>query len=231
MRIMADESQDPVMIKLFHDGADIHTATAAWMYGIDPQEVATIQRYAAKRIGFGVITGITEEGLYDQMQLAGATDWTKDRCLEGIRDYFKIYRGVDSYMEACRAEARRYGFVRDRWGRIRYLPGVHSAIPRIRAEAERQSHSHKIQGGAQGLIKTAQAAIWRELRSYWRNGVQRIEPLLQVHDELLFELYDNPIHCHYWDRLIVRCLCETTRLRVPVKAKGKVGATWADAKD
>jgi DNA polymerase-1 len=233
MRVMADESQDKTMCGLFRRGEDIHTATASWTFGCKQVNVKPIQRYAAKRIGFGVMTGITAMGLKDQMDMAGAEGWDEQTCQEAIDAWFSIYSGAKSYMESCRAEARRYGFVRDRWGRIRYLPGVHSDIPRIKAEAERQSHSHKIQGGAQGIIKHAMAGIW-EWMQWWISeapdaGNIGIEPILQVHDELLFEVADGLQEVVGPD---IRDLMQyTTTMRVPIKAKYSFGPNWGVLKN
>src|SRR5207342_2516919 len=115
------------------------------------------ERYAAKRVGFGVITGITGAGLLDQMVLAGAVSpdgdlWTELECDDLIARWFAARPGVRIYMDRCRAEARRQGWVADLHGRRRYLPGVWSSVERVREEACRQSHSHKIQAGAQGYI-------------------------------------------------------------------------------
>jgi DNA polymerase-1 len=227
MRQLAHESEDPTLCALFNRGEDIHRQTGAYVFGKNPQDVTTEERYAAKRIGFGVITGITEVGLAEQMALAGATGWPEDRCKEVIDEWFGVYPGARSYLEACRAEARRNGYVRDMWGRIRYLPGVHSEIPRIREEALRQSHSFKISAGAQGTLKRAMAVIWRDMRALWPEiKAFRLEPLLQVHDELLFELTDDKFLREYWDALVVDRLCNTTKYRVPIKAKGGYAANW-----
>jgi DNA polymerase-1 len=155
MREMAHQSEDQFMCEVLNDPKrDIHSETASLMFGVPVGNVDKQRhRYPAKRVGFGVITGITGAGLLDQMKLAGAVDWTEDRCDEIIEEWFRIYPGVRTYMEACRTEARRYGFVRDRWGRRRYLPAIHSPIRHVREEAERQSHSFKISASAQGIMK------------------------------------------------------------------------------
>lgn len=222
MREMAHQSQDPVLCRRFLNDEDVHQATAADMFGKNIHNVTSTERYAAKRVGFGVITGITEIGLAEQMALAGAEGWDEARCAEAIRGYFGIYRHVKQFMENCRSEARRYGYVRDRWGRIRYLPGVHSELKWIRAEAERQSHSFKISASAQGILKHAMRAIWEWMRVQGEG----IEPLLQIHDELLFEINDNPECKAEVDAAVTHFLCNTTKLRVPIRAKGATGPNW-----
>jgi DNA polymerase-1 len=228
MRVMADESQDPTLCRAFLDGVDVHRLTGAMMFGKKPDKVTTAERYAAKRVGFGILYGISAGGLRDQMHMAGQMDWTEESCQEAIDAWFKMYPKVRSYFDLCTAEARRYGYVRDRWGRIRYLPGVNSDIPRIREEANRQSVSHKIQAGAQGLIKRAMKEIWQMKK---KMTAHYVEPLLQIHDELLFEVDDSEGFKDSWSVYVVAALCNVTKLRVPVKAKGGYGGNWGELKD
>jgi uracil-DNA glycosylase family 4 len=227
MRLMAHRSEDPTMIDLFLKGEDIHQATGAMMYKVPPEAVTTVQRYAAKRVGFGVITGITGKGLLWQMFLARAMDWTEKKCDDAISLYLDdVYPGVRAFMEEKRTEARRYGYVRDMWGRIRYLPGVWSDIWWIKEEALRQSHSHDIQAGAQGVIKKSMGeCIWPFLECMWEQGVH-IEPLLQIHDELLFEVDEN-IDPDIL-QTIENFMTDTVRLKVPIEASRAEGPTWGD---
>jgi uracil-DNA glycosylase family 4 len=230
MRGMAHESGDDRLVGLFQAGdKDVHRETASGVFGISPADVTSGQRYAAKRVGFGVITGITAIGLLDQMKLANTgIDWTEDRCQELIDEWFKMYPGVKQYMLECHAEARRYGYVRDMWGRIRYLPHIHSPIKWVREDAMRQSHSHKIQAGAQGLMKRAMIAVWEQLKSWRRQGLD-VECLLQIHDELIFEFQDGLFDL--LDAGVVHAMATTTKWRVPVKAKGSQADNWGALKD
>lgn len=232
MRVMADESRDPVLIKLFNGGkVDIHRQTAAWTFNVPYDQVLTEQRYAAKRVGFGVITGITGHGLVDQMNLARARrpdgePWTEDDCDSMIEAWFQIYKAVKPYMNRCGDEAYATGMARDRWGRIRYLPAVWSPLPWVADEARRQAHSHKIQAGAQGLMKRAMAQIWEIVCK-----VGWTEPLLQVHDSIMLGVRRDPDHMEFVSTMVVHLLTETTKLCVPVKAKGAYGENWAECKD
>lgn len=232
MREMAHQSMDPRLISIFNSGKDVHRETGATVFGRKPNEVTGFQRYAAKRCGFGVITGITGAGLYDQIQMALALlpeeerakqeAWDEVKCDKIITEWFAMYPNVRKYMEDCRCEARRYGYVRDRWGRIRYLPAIHSPIRHVKEEAERQSHSFKISASAQGTMKIWMANIWADLRQYW--GVV-MDPLLQVHDELMKEC--NPGWEDVIDESEVRCLNDPRlEMVVPVKSKGVWGDTW-----
>lgn len=240
MRFMAHESQDEGLIDVFRSGSiDVHRDTASRMFGIPYDAVdPNLHRYPAKRVGFGVITGITGLGLVDQMALAGVNspdgdEYTESECDNFIDLWFKARPQVKVYMDRCRAEARRFGRVADYFGRIRYLPGVWSTLERIREEACRQSHSHKIQAGAQGYIKVAMAQIWWYLENVWwpRGGRWAdIEPLLQIHDSLLFELPDDPDIWTEVDETIRMCLSQAVELLVPMGAKGGWALNWGDLK-
>lgn len=237
MRYMADESGDSELCSLFIRGdKDVHTATAAKMFGCNYGNVSKEQRYAAKRVGFGVITGITEHGLVDQMALARATKsngqpWTLDDCKGMIDEYFKMYPGVKIFMTRAGQEADAYGYVTDRWGRRRYLPGVWSPIPAVAAEAKRQASSFKIQAGAQGYMKQGMKSVWdyvikahawnRTWEDQWP-----VEPLLQIYDSMVFEIEDKLAPVVGPD--IVMCLTKTVASRrgVPFTAKGGYGKTW-----
>lgn len=190
MCVMADESGDDFLISMISNGEDIHSGTASKMFHLDlprpyhKKQVAKEKRDPAKRTGFGVITGIQPPGLVDQMRLQGmiideaeAQNW--------ITDWLSACPGVPLYMQKCHREAMAYGYVRDWAGRIRYLPGIHSPFRHVRQEAGRQTHSHKIQGGAQEIMKIAMATIWREVLPYWWERGKYIVPVLQVHDSLL----------------------------------------------
>lgn len=230
MRVMAHRSGDPTLVDLFTRGEDIHAKTASQMFGIPVDQVDPMRhRYPAKRVGFGVITGITGKGLSEQMALAGVTKdngdpYSEDDCDRLIADWFSIYPGVRDYMEDKRAEARRYGYVRDMWGRIRYLPGIHDPRRWMREEAERQSHSHDIQGSAQGIMKLGMKAAWDGVYPMaWREGVH-CEPLLQVHDELLHEIQEDAAETVL--DAVKAAMCSAVDLCVPVKAKSAIGPDW-----
>lgn len=232
MREMGHQSMDRRLIEIFNSGKDVHRETGATVFGCKPGDVTGFQRYAAKRCGFGVITGITGTGLLDQIQMALALlpegerrkqeAWDERKCDKIITEWFAMYPDVRKYMEDCRCEARRFGYVRDRWGRIRYLPAIHSPIKHVKEEAERQSHSFKISASAQGTMKIWMNNIWVDLRQYWGKVM---DPLLQVHDELMKECDPG------WEEVIdeseVRCLNDPKlEMAVPIKSKGVWGETW-----
>ena len=229
MRYMAHLSEDERLCKLFNEGKDVHSITASMMFGVPVEQVDPKKhRYPAKRVGFGVITGIQDQGLYDQMRLAGVFDYTKDDCGRMIRDWFNIYPGVLRYMEWCRVQGRRYGFAQAEGGRRRYLPGIHSRVAHIREEAERQTHSFAIQAGAQTIAKRAMARLWGYLKHAWSQGYS-IEPLLQVHDELIAEFAVNE-EKEAEQMIRAAMLADAGKYRVPIDIGWGTGFTWEELK-
>jgi len=260
MCVMGDQSMDPVLVDLLCDpNKDAHSETAALIFGLPLHKGTKKERYAevdeirhrypAKRVGFGVITGITGVGLEAQMALANATKnglplgqggdpWTEDDCDGMIEEWFKVYRGVKQYMLNCRAELRQYGYVTDQWGRVRYLPGVYSEKSWVREEAERQSHSHKISSSAQGIMKLAMREIWGFMLQEWGDEGRthkvgdtvypgrHVEPLLSIYDSLVMELDDDPVFKEYWNSVMVGCMTQTVKLKVPIRVKGSWSYRW-----
>lgn len=194
MRVMASEANDEFLISMFLTDEDVHTGTANKMFNLGlsrPYNKKQVDkekhRDPAKRTGFGVITGIQAPGLVDQMRLQGIIV-TEEEAAKWIVDWLAACPGVPEYMGACHREARAFGYVRDWAGRIRYLPGIHSPFRNVRAEAGRQSHSHKIQSGAQSIMKLGMYTIWTEVLPYWREQGKYVEPVLQVHDSLMLRV-------------------------------------------
>lgn len=235
MRIMADESGDEVLCKIFNDGKiDVHSSTASKIFGVpykqleEDKSLRKKYRDPAKRAGFGVITGIQAQGLYDQMRMAGATGWDVDSTGKLIRDWFKVYPGVKDYMEWCKDLCRKNnGVIYDRWGMKRHLQGVFSEDKFVRWEAERQTHSHRIQGGAQGLLQNVMAWLYPRLLEYgdlvrWR---------LQVHDELILSIYDDEdLKKEIFDLMVHAMTKRGAKLKVPVKSSGSYAYRWGELK-
>jgi uracil-DNA glycosylase family 4 len=191
MRGMASEANDEFLISMFMADEDVHTGTADRMFKFgltrpyNKKQVNKEKRDAAKRTGFGIITGIQPPGLVDQMRLQGIIV-SEEEAASWIETWLAACPSVPEYMHKCHREAMAYGYVRDWSGRIRYLPGIHSPFRHVRAEAGRQSHSHKIQAGAQSIMKVGMATIWREVLPYWWARGKFIAPILQVHDSIMF---------------------------------------------
>lgn len=232
MRYMAHLSGDDLLCRAFREGRDIHSETAATIFGIRVEDVDGLaHRYPAKRVAFGVITSITGHGLADQLRLAGCGDgWDEEACDDLIKEWFKLYAGVKDFMDACKAEVRKNGHVRDEWGMLRYMPGVWSNDGRAVAEAERASSSHKISGGAQGMLQNAMRWLNKELRPLRQDGAN-IRWALQVHDEIIFAAPEE--WAEVVEALMIEALIEhhgVSDMTVPVEASSSIAKSWGELK-
>lgn len=229
MRFMAHESRDPFLVGAYNQGKDIHRATAASTFGITEADVTPEQRYGAKRTGFSVITGITPPGLLDVFRKEGISAYSEDDCKQFIDGWLDRCRGVRRYLGECRSEAKRYGYVRETIrGRMRYLPGVWSTDDRIREEAMRQSHSHKISSGAQAIMKLIMIEVDKVVRQLRDEG-EYVRWVLQIHDEIILE-FTKGLEA-VLDPAIRSVMASTVKLIVPVTGKGAWGTRWGEIKD
>lgn len=233
MRLMADESGDESLIKIFCDGKiDVHTDTASRTFHIpyETLENDKVQRKKlrdpAKRTNFGIITGIQGSGLYDQLRMAGATGWDVHKCDNLINDVLKLRPGIPKYMEWCREECKRNGgVIRDRWGMPRHLPAILDDTREgkwDRLEAERQTHSHRIQGGAQGYLQNVMGYLWEQFKPYG----DAVRWLLQIHDALLLEVHES---LQEEVGIIVKDAMANhggTKLKVPMKSSEAWALSW-----
>lgn len=250
MRYMAHESRDPLMVSFFNNPIlDMHGETAARIFGLKlydlPQNVAKLSkkeiedakaeryqyvdemqhRYPSKRAGFGIITNIAGQGLYDQLRMFGCKGWDVEKCDALIAEYLKVYKGVGQYLEACKQEVRRNGVVYDHWGMPKYLPGVWSTDKKVAAAAERAASSHKIQGGAQGALQHAMGWLKPHIRQLSVETNGGIQWVLQIHDEIILRFRAN-----LWDRVnpVVQdgLINHSLKLIVPVKCSGSHAPSW-----
>ena len=242
MRILAHESEDENLVRLFVEGSscpiakskgkcschDIHRFTASKIFNKSPEEITEDERSSAKSCGFGIVYGISAEGLQLQMHLRGKNT-PLEECQRMIDDYLKVaYPGVLRFMERKFTEARRWGYVRDMFGRIRYVTGVWSQLEWVAAEALRAAGNSTIQSGAQGVIKLAMAGIDQRVLPTLREVGYEVFPLIQVHDELVFEFPEGLEEV--MDRMIMAEMTGAIQLRVPLGAKGHWGKRWSELK-
>jgi uracil-DNA glycosylase family 4 len=234
MRIMAHESRDPELCRLFNTGRDIHTETAAKIFSVSPHSIdgkKDVRRTVAKHAGFGIINGITEHGLLNYLILnrcrrPDGEMWTLDDCVMLLGEWFKIYKGVKRFQMACVAEAQETGLGRETiGGRLIYLPAVWHPVKYVRESAERMSYVMHTQGGAASLIKKCMKKIW----DWVCKGVEGVEPLLWVHDENLLEVPDREDVKATVDALVTEAMTTAVKLRVPVKASGGYAQNWLEA--
>ncbi len=217
LRIMAHLSGDEHMIEAFCSGLDIHRATAAKIWHIDPEDVSDAQRKKAKQANFGIIYGITTYGLAQRMGI----DNSEARQL--IQDYFKTFPKVKAYMEHAKALAREKGYAETLFGRRRYLPDIQSANGTVRGFAERNAINAPIQGTEADIIKIAMIRIHRRFRE---EGI-RSKMILQVHDELNFSVY--PDEKERVEKIVIEEMQGACQLSVPLLADAGWGKNWLEA--
>lgn len=220
MRVMAHDSGDERMIAQFLSGHDFHKAGAADRLHKAIDLVTYDERFRQKAINFGTLMGITEYGLLDQMHKSKLLHVTLEDCAQSLSDWFVQYPGCARYISDKHAEARRYGYVRDMWGRLRWLEGIHSTDKYIVSEAERQAQATPIQSGAQGIIKRGMALLWPILKGLRSAGIW-VECLLQVHDALVLE-YD-PAYEDVVNDAVTTAMVQAVQLSVPVTVDSHKG--------
>ncbi|MDP8980098.1 MAG: DNA polymerase I [Acidobacteriota bacterium] len=218
LRLLAHMSRDPVLMKAFRNGEDIHTRTAAEVFRVPPMMITPDQRRAAKAVNFGIVYGQTPFGL--------ATGLGIDRkeAEDYIRAYFELYAGVKKWIQDTLADVRKTGFAPTLHGRRRPIPDLHSRNPNARGFAERTAVNTPLQGTAADLIKLAMIRIDKLLAE--RKLQTRM--LLQVHDELLFE--SPPEEAAEVAKLVKYEMEAVHKLDVPLVVDVGIGENWRDAK-
>lgn len=217
LRIMASLSGDPAMMEAFEHNLDIHSATAARVFGVEPADVTADMRRTAKMVNFGIIYGISAFGLSQRLRIP------RSEAAALIEQYFKQYPGVRQFMDDAVEQARERGYAETLAGRRRVLRDIGSANNTIRSQAERMAINTPIQGSAADMIKLAMIAVHRDLKA----RALRTRLILQVHDELLFEL--APEDDAVVIELVKRHMIEALPLRVPIIVETGVGDNWLEA--
>lgn len=219
LRIVAAISGDPAMCEAFKKGVDIHTATAAKVYGIEESAVTKEQRYKAKSVNFGIIYGQGAFGLADNLGIS------RTEAKEIIDNYKKQFAGIDTYMESTKAFARDNGFVQTLMGRKRWLRDINSSNFTVRGFAERNAINSPIQGTAADMIKLAMIKVHHEFRKHKFES----KMILQVHDELVFDAVKEEVDII--KPIILECMRSALPLpnEVPVEAEVGSGTNWLEA--
>ena len=218
LRVLAHIAQDETMCKAFADGMDIHTVTASQVFDVPVEEVTPLQRRHAKAVNFGIVYGISEFSLAEDIGVS------RYEAKAYIDNYLTNYRGVRAYMKNVVAEARERGFTATMYGRKRYIPELSSSNFNIRSGAERIALNTPIQGTAADLIKLAMIRVENALNAHYPDA----KLLLQVHDELIVEC-PAQIASQVTD-LVSREMSAVASLRVPLLAEAKWGSSWYEAK-
>ena len=217
LRLLAHISGDQGMIEGFLSHADIHTATAAQVFGVSPEQVTPDMRRAAKAVNFGIVYGISAFSLAEDIHVPVA------QAREYMEKYFEHYSGVRAYMERIVEQGRADGYVSTLYGRRRWLPELTSSNFNLRAFGERVALNMPIQGTAADVIKLAMIRVDKRLRT---SGLEA-RLVLQVHDELIVECPE--CEGEQAKALLTEEMEHVARLSVPLVADAKIGRTWADA--
>jgi len=217
LRIMAHLSGDASLLAAFAEDRDIHQATAAEVFGLEPAQVSTEQRRAAKAINFGLIYGMSAFGLARQLGVErGAAQAYVDR-------YFERYPGVAKYMEATRQAARERGFVETVFGRRLHLPDIGSRNRQLQQYAERSAINAPMQGTAADIIKRAMIAV----HDWLGREALPARLVMQVHDELVLEVREADVAA-VREGVVAR-MAGAAELRVPLKVDTGAGSNWDEA--
>lgn len=217
LRILAHLSEDPILVKAFRAGEDIHARTAAEVFGVGPLAQTREHRRVAKVINFGVIYGLSAFGLAQELGID-----TKEAA-KFIAAYFERYNGVKKFLDGQIAETRKSGFTRSLFGRVRPIPEINSPQPNLRNFAERTAMNTPMQGAAADLIKLAMIELDRQLLEGFESRM-----ILQVHDELLFETPEKELL--RLKKLVKEVMESAYKLSVPLLAETKSGPNWRDLK-
>ena len=221
LRIMAHLSGDKGLLTAFSEGKDIHSATAAEIFGIDLNKVEKDQRRAAKAVNFGLIYGMSAFGLAKQLNVS------RGEAQEYVNLYFARYTGVQDYMESTREKAREQGYVETLFGRRLNLPEINAKNGMRRAYAERTAINAPMQGTAADIIKLAMISVNDWLREeYWQQE-PATKMIMQVHDELVFEVPEDDLE--RIEKEIVARMTHAAKLNVPLVVDTGVGINWDEA--
>ena len=218
LRVMASIAQDHLLIDSFNKGQDVHARTASEVFGVPLEDVTPTMRSRAKTVNFGIVYGISDYGLAQQLGVSRA------EAGKYIADYFARYTGVKEYMNNEIAKAKKMGYVATLFGRRRYLPDINHSNYNLRSFAERTAINTPIQVTAADIIKIAMLKVNTALRT----AKVKSRVLLQVHDELVLEVTDE--EKEQVAALVKQAMESAVELKVPLVAETALGKTWAQAK-
>ncbi|MBQ9167010.1 MAG: DNA polymerase I [Oscillospiraceae bacterium] len=218
LRVLAHIADDKTMQEAFKSGMDIHTATASQVFGVEPEQVTPLQRRNAKAVNFGIVYGISEFSLAEDIGVS------RYEAKDYIESYLANYRGVRAYMKQVVADAREKGYTKTLYGRKRYIPELKSSNFNVRQSAERIALNTPIQGTAADLIKLAMIRVEYALNEQFPEA----KLLLQVHDELIVECPEEI--APQVAEVVSQVMEQVATLKLPLTAEAKFGKSWYDAK-
>lgn len=218
LRVMAHMANDKTMIEAFNADSDIHTICASQVFKVPVEEVSKQLRSKAKAVNFGIVYGISEFGLAEQI------DIKRNEAKEYIEQYLETYHGIKEYMNNIVEEAKKNGYVSTLFGRRRYIPELTSKNYMIRKFGDRAAMNTPIQGTAADIMKIAMIKVYNELKK--RNLKSKL--VLQIHDELLIETFLE--EKEEVKQLLKECMEESAKLSVPLTVDVEEGKSWYQAK-
>lgn len=218
LRVLAHISNDERLKEAFVNDMDIHTKTASDVFGVPADQVDSNMRRSAKAVNFGIVYGISDYGLSQNLNI------TRKEASQFINQYFEVFQGVRRYMDDIVQEAKRDGYVKTLLERRRYLPEINASNFNLRSFAERTAMNTPIQGTAADIIKLAMVLMNDTLREHQLKS----RMLLQVHDELVFEVPGDELEI--MTRLVPETMEKALPLSVPLKAEVSSGLNWYEAK-
>ena len=216
LRVLAHLSEDAGLVEAFRQGEDIHSATASLMYEVSVDQVTADMRRIAKVLNFGVVYGLSSFGISQQ------TEFTPEEGQKFIETYFAKYPGIQGYIDSTREQVRTEEYVSTPLGRRRYILDIRSSNYNVRQAAERAAINMPIQGGAADIMKLAMIRMYRRMGE----AGLRTRMLLQVHDELMFEVPAGEVDT--LKEMVYEEMPNAFEMAVPLKVDVKVGETWGD---
>lgn len=218
LRVLAHMANDEIMVDAFNTNADIHTISASQVFKVPVEEVSKQLRSRAKAVNFGIVYGISEFGLAEQI------DIKRNEAKQYIEQYLETYHGIRDYMSEIVEEAKRKGYVETLFGRRRYIPELSSNNYMVRKFGDRAAMNTPIQGTAADIMKIAMINVYNELKN--RNLKSKI--VLQIHDELIIEtLIEEKEEV---SKLLKECMESAAKLSVPLTVEVEEGNSWYQAK-
>ncbi len=227
LRIAAILSEDQKLIEIFKRGEDVHTGVAVRVFGVSPTEVTSEMRRKAKVINFGILYGMGVNALRGNL----GEGTSREEAQSFLNAYFNTFTRLAEYLEETKEYARQHGYTETLFGRRRHFPGIRSQAPFIKAQAERMAINAPIQGTAADCMRVAMNEVYAYLRD--AKKLQTVRMLLQVHDELVFEIKNEELETVIPNlvSLMEGVLRGKETFGVPLKVDVAVGPNWADLVD
>ena len=226
LRIAAILSKDQSLIEIFKRDEDVHKGVASRVFGVKEDEVTDNMRRQAKVINFGILYGMGVNALRQNL----GEETKREDAQAFLNAYFNTFTRLAEYLEDTKTEARRLGYTETMFGRRRHFPGIASSVPFIRAQAERMAINAPIQGTEGDIVRIAMIEIDRYVRE--QHLEDEIRMLMQIHDELVFEIKDGTVEKHRGtlQKIMEDVFKGKETLGVPIKTDAKVGNNWSEMK-